>query len=274
MLICVLAIGCDSALPTTSPSKSVVTPTLHRWTGETGSIAGQINWSGVPPKAPMIETFRPVPGGRAERISRSAPNVPAVDPNNQGVADVLVYLREVSASAREWDQAPVTLELHDDRPMIRQGDAAARTIGLVRRGDGIAIVNRQDRFHAARARGAAFWTFTLPDADQPIQKRLDQPGIVELSSAAGYYWMHAYLFVCEHPYCAITDSKGRFEIKNVPPGDYELATWMPSWEVIRRERDPESTAVVRVAFSKHHEWRQPISVRPNETAQTTITVPQ
>jgi hypothetical protein len=249
-------------------------PTLHRWNGDTGGIAGQITWLGEPPKAPMIETFRPEPGGRAERISRPAPNVPAVDPKSHGVANVLVYIREVTQTARDWDHAPVTLELNDERPMIRQGAHGPCSMGLVRCGDDITVVNKQDRFHAARVRGAAFWTFTLPDADRPITKRLDQRGIVELSSAAGYYWMHAYLFVCEHPYCAVTNTTGEFEILKVPPGDYELVTWMPSWEVIRRERDPESTAVVRVAFSKHHEWRQRTAVRPNQTANVAITVPQ
>lgn len=222
----------------------------------------------------MIETFRPVPGGRAERISRAAPNVPAVDPKTRGVAGVLVYLKGITTSAREWDHPSVALELNDERPMIRQGDAGPQSLGLVRCGDEITIVNKQDRFHSARARGAAFWTFTLPDADKPITKRLDQPGIVELSSAAGYYWMHAYLFVSEHPYCAVTNAAGEFEIPNVPPGEYELVTWMPSWDVIRRERDPESTAVVRVAFSQHHEWRQRIAVRPTETATATISVPK
>jgi hypothetical protein len=200
--------------------------------------------------------------------------VPTVDSQSKGIRNVLVYLKGIATSARDWDHAPVTLALNDEHPMIHQGASGPTSIGLVHCGDDITIVNKQDRFHAARARGAAFWTFTLPDADKPITKRLDQPGIVELSSAAGYYWMHAYLFVSEHPYCAVTDSTGRFEIPNVPPGEYELVTWMPSWEVIRRERDPESTAVVRVVFAKHHEWQQPITVKPNETSTVAITVPQ
>jgi hypothetical protein len=135
-------------------------------------------------------------------------------------------------------------------------------------------VSKQDRFHAVRARGKAFWTFTLPDADRPLIKQLDESGIVELSSAAGYYWMHAYLFVSEHPYCAISDASGRFELPQVPPGDYELVAWMPSWDVIRRERDPESTAVVRMAFSPHHEWRRAVIVRAGAASNVVVTVPK
>jgi hypothetical protein len=85
--------------------------------------------------------------------------------------------------------------------------------------------------------------------------------------------MHAYLFVSDHPYCAITDADGHFEWPRVPPGEYELITWMPSWDVVRFERDPESTAVVRIDFGPHREWRQTVAVRPNETTTISRTVP-
>jgi hypothetical protein len=207
-------------------------------------------------------------------VSRSAPNVPAVDLQTGAVSGVLVYLKSAPGSARTWDHPPVTLELHDERPMVRQGDGALRNIGIVRRGDAITIVSKQDRFQSVRARGAAFWTMTLPDAERAISRRLDKPGIVELSSASGYYWMHGYLYVSEHPDCAVTDAAGQFTISGVPPGEFEVAAWLPSWEVARRERDPESTAVTRIAFGAHHEWRQSVTVRAGETAAVRFTVPQ
>jgi hypothetical protein len=73
--------------------------------------------------------------------------------------------------------------------------------------------------------------------------------------------MHGYLFVSDHPYCTLTDLAGRFELIDVPVGDYELVVWLPAWEVARRERDPESTAVTRIFFAPHHEWRKSIAVR-------------
>ena len=271
-LLILFIVGCDPIpLPDSQPA-SVAAPQVPRWSGPTGGVAGQVRWSGPRPAAVMIETYRPVPGGRAGRSSRPAPNIPKIDPAG-GIAGVLVYLDGVSSAARNGTTRLVGLELNDALPMVRQGDDPPRSIGLVHRGDAIAIVNKQDRFHAIRARGRAFWTFTLPDADRPLTKRLDQNGIVELSSAAGYYWMHAYLFVCEHPYCALTDAAGNFELPAVPPGDYRLVAWLPSWDVVRRERDPESTAVARIQFGPHHEWRRPVAVRANETTSVAVTVP-
>ena len=51
-------------------------------------------------------------------------------------------------------------------------------------------------------------------------------------------WMRAYLFVVEHPYFAVTDQNGRFEIKGLPPGEYELEAW--------HEEFGEREAIVKV----------------------------
>jgi len=38
-------------------------------------------------------------------------------------------------------------------------------------------------------------------------------------------WMSGYIFVLPHPYFAITDADGKFEIKNAPAGKYRLIMW-------------------------------------------------
>jgi hypothetical protein len=38
-------------------------------------------------------------------------------------------------------------------------------------------------------------------------------------------WMHAWIGVVDHPYFAVTNGDGKFEWKNVPPGDYTIAVW-------------------------------------------------
>ena len=267
-------LGCDDPLaPATDPPHRSEAP-LPRWAGATGDIAGRVIWAGPPIAPTVVETYRRARGARADRGARAAPNLPIIYRACGGLAGAIVSLRGVTATARDWDHPPASIELHDAEPMIRQGATPPRSVGLVQRGDPVQIVSRQNIFHAVRARGAAFWTFTLPDPDRPLVRRLDQPGIVELSSAAGYYWMHAYLLVSEHPYCAVTDSMGRFALPRVPPGDYELAVWLSAWHVVRRERDPESTAVTRIVFGPHHEWRQPVSVVANSATDATITVPR
>jgi len=38
-------------------------------------------------------------------------------------------------------------------------------------------------------------------------------------------WMKAYLWVLPHPYSAVTQQDGTFEITGLPPGEYEVKTW-------------------------------------------------
>lgn len=38
-------------------------------------------------------------------------------------------------------------------------------------------------------------------------------------------WMSAYIIVFDHPYFAVTDDKGNFEIKNVPAGAQKMVIW-------------------------------------------------
>jgi hypothetical protein len=38
-------------------------------------------------------------------------------------------------------------------------------------------------------------------------------------------WMQAYVGVVNHPYFAITGADGGFHLKDVPPGDYVVASW-------------------------------------------------
>ena len=38
-------------------------------------------------------------------------------------------------------------------------------------------------------------------------------------------WMNAYLGVLDHPYFAVTDNGGKFELKTLPPGTYTIEAW-------------------------------------------------
>ena len=37
--------------------------------------------------------------------------------------------------------------------------------------------------------------------------------------------MKAWVLVTDHPYYAITDKDGNYEIPNIPPGTYEVLCW-------------------------------------------------
>ncbi|HTK76344.1 MAG TPA: hypothetical protein VL371_13860 [Gemmataceae bacterium] len=245
-LLALVLAGCDAPPPQLPVDHAPDTPRRSSLHGPAYTLSGRVVWDGQPPALAQVNALRPKSGGGIIALSRPHPNVPRIDPATHGLAGAVVTLRGIDPSnAKPWDHPPVTIELHDERPLVRQGDAPPVNVGFVRRGDVVTMVSRQDRFHILRARGAAFWSLTFPDADRSRTRRLAAEGRVDLTSAAGDYWMHAYLFVSDHPYWTRTAADGRWELRDVPAGDYQVVVWLPSWRVTKVERDPESGGVSR-----------------------------
>jgi hypothetical protein len=262
ILIAFVIVGCDAA----TPPPSVAPPAIPHPPVSTphASLAGRVLFAGSPPPARTVNAFRMLPGPTINVLTRPAPNMPNVAPDG-GLAGAVVFLRGIDPeTARTWDRPPVTVEMHDERPMIRQGGGPPTSIGFVRRGDSISVVSRQPLFHVLRARGAAFWSITLPDPDRPRTRLLDQAGVVELSSGVNYYWMHGYVWVCEHPYFTTTDAIGHWELHGVPAGTYDLVAWLPNWRTERAERDPETTMVSRYVFCPPLEVMQRVTIHDGE----------
>jgi Carboxypeptidase regulatory-like domain len=54
---------------------------------------------------------------------------------------------------------------------------------------------------------------------------LADAGLIHINCNVRHTWMHAYVFVAEDPYHAVTGADGRFVIDEVPPGTYTLRVW-------------------------------------------------
>jgi len=206
-----------------------------------GLITGQVHWDSEPPKQETISAWLSAEGGTQVTV----PNPLVPDIQRGLVRGAIVFLRGVDArKARPWSHAPVAI-LQEEYQIRIQQDNETSPIGFVRRGDNIEMVSRQPVFHSLHLSGATFATIAFPDPDVVRKRRLDRRGLVELSSAAGYYWARAFVFVDDHPYFTRTDAEGRFRFDDVPQGEYEIVCWLPGWRAIRHTRDPESALISR-----------------------------
>jgi hypothetical protein len=233
-----------------------------------GSVCGRVTWSGVIPVVPLLEVWSLVqnPDGSREKSLQPNPNVPYVDDRSRGVSNAIVFLRGVDVQkSKKWSHAPVLVEQRQRRFCIRQGELDSQ-FGFVRRGDPIEMISRDAVFHSLHADGAAFFTIPFPDPHAPCSRVLNREGIVELTSAAGHYAMRAYLFVDDHPYYARTDWQGRFELQQVPAGQYEVAGWMANWQKSSQERDPETAIVSRLFLAAPVEKRRTLIVTAGATS--------
>ncbi len=266
-------LGCSDARPESPPVSSGTGEPGARFDATTlGAIAGRVTWSvDIPEVPPLTAPANPLIMQRdREKIPWPNPNAPIIDRATRGVKDAVVLLRGVDPQrARAWDHGPVRVVLRGQQFQVLQGEAEVRS-AVVRRGDSVEMVSEDPLFHSLHASGAAFFTYPFPDANRPRRRQLTEKGIVELTSACGFFWMRSYLFVDDTPYWTRTDAAGRFELKDVPPGSYEIVCWMPDWQVERHERDPESSEVVRVSFRTPWERSQQVEVSAKKTREVEI----
>ncbi|HZZ81878.1 MAG TPA: carboxypeptidase-like regulatory domain-containing protein [Gemmataceae bacterium] len=237
----------------------------------TGTIQGRVVWDGdVPVAEPMVVStiaFNPLLFKKP--VHCTLPHYPRVNSETHGVSDAVVFLRGVDPKvAKPWDHAEVSVEFQDRAMRIHQGKDVS-SVGFAKLGSTIDIVNRDAEYHLLRGRGAAFFTAPLQKPNEVSKRTLAKPGIVDLTSGAGYYWLHGHLFVAEHPYFVRTDAAGNFHLDQVPAGTYELVCWMPNYTVTRRERDPETSVLVRLIWAEAKEQVQTIQVRPGQAADAT-----
>jgi hypothetical protein len=64
-----------------------------------------------------------------------------------------------------------------------------------------------------------------------------------------HLWMHAYIFVMDHPFFSVSEDDGAYAIDGLPPGDYALETWHEKFGRQRKTVTVGSDDVVDVNFT-------------------------
>jgi len=238
-----------------------------------GTISGQVVWSGeIPDTAPFIYGI-PLADGNFDIRTIPNPNQPRVNATSRALAGAVVFLRSIDpAKAKLWDLPPARVELKDRDIRIVQGDATRR-VGFVRVGESMSMASAEPVFHILRARGATYFSLPFPEPNEPLSRTLDKPGVVELSSGAGYYWANAHLFVADHPYFAVIDHEGRFTLNQIPAGEVELVVWHPGWTIARQDRDPETGLVRRLTYGSPVEVKNAVRVIAGQSQSLKIAIP-
>lgn len=266
---CLLLAGSGCEPPPAEQEEAVPAPAATFDPATAGTVRGRVSWEGP---VPEITPFR-VHANRAYAIANQFvgyqpnPHAVKVDAATSGVPGAVVYLRGVDVTrARPWNHADVRVVMRSRTLSILPG-AERRIIGFVRRGAAVEFVNEDVTYHLLKARGASVFSLPFVRTDTVTRRQLDQAGLVELTAGAGQFWVRGYLFVDDHPYYALADSSGNFEIRNVPAGDYELVMWLPNWHIERVERDPEVGLVSRVIYRPPLEQVRKIRVEPGRSSE-------
>ena len=80
------------------------------------------------------------------------------------------------------------------------------------------------------------------------RKPLVAAGLVKIRCEV-HPWMAAYIMVTEHPYHAVSDVYGEYELRDVPPGVYQLKVWHESLGTQEKRIEVKPAAAQKVDFT-------------------------
>ena len=94
-------------------------------------------------------------------------------------------------------------------------------------GQPLDIVNDDSTLHNVHAMPTGNQEFNFPQQIKGMKNRktFTTREVMVPIKCDVHGWMKAYAGVMDHPYFAVTQGGGRFELKNVPPGTYTIEAW-------------------------------------------------
>ena len=123
--------------------------------------------------------------------------------------------------------------------------------------------------HTIHMDGAATYNLPFPFTNRAVSRTMQSPGLVNIKCNGGHAWMNAEIMVAPHPYYAVTDESGKFELTNVPPGEYEIVAWHEGWGLLRQQAAFDvltQRKIQRPVFNDPRIWQNRVTVDKNETA--------
>jgi hypothetical protein len=133
------------------------------------------------------------------------------------IENVVVYIEEIKAG-KAVPSEPVTLT------NLKCAFVPHVAVGF--KGDKFIEKNDDPIFHNIHTylNGKTMYNIGLPEKGSSVTKPLTKTGVIEVTCDS-HPWMHGYLYVSDHPYIAVTNAKGEFSLKNIPPGTYAIEAW-------------------------------------------------
>jgi plastocyanin len=194
-----------------------------------GSVKGQVIWDGVPPVPEKLKVDKDQ--GECEKHGPLMSQKYVVDPTTKGVRWVAVWLVDPKNSTKALQTAPALKEIKEKKISLDQPTCQFEPhLMFLRQGQSLSVKNTAKMPHNIKIDGGN----TNPNLNQIVA-----PGSILPVGASGFKasmtpvslsctihgWMKGYLIVVNHPYYAVTDAQGNFEIKDAPAGTWNLVVW-------------------------------------------------
>lgn len=105
------------------------------------------------------------------------------------------------------------------------------TVVAIMTGETVDFPNNDKSWHNVYSKGGANdFDLGLYASGKTRSKKFDKPGVSRILCNA-HPNMEAFVVVKDHPFFSTTDSRGNYEIKNVPLGKVRVEIWYPNLDV-------------------------------------------
>jgi Polysaccharide lyase family 4, domain II len=191
-----------------------------------GTITGRVMFAGPIPHLPPIAITK----DQDVCGTAASPQMLLVSVENRGVKDTIIALEGITQG-----KAP---RAHKSTLDNRKCEMVPR-VQAVMVGTEMVIQNSDPFLHTTRGRLPDFkqaFNLVFPRNTSAKDQKIRFPGMIAVTCDTHAH-MRAYILSYEHPYFAVTDVDGRFEIDQVPPGSYTLKAWHEGWRTLAYDQD-------------------------------------
>ena len=234
---------------------------------ETGTISGTVKWSGPLPRIAAFPIDKdPQICDPDSHKTRDLERL-IVGPQN-GVANTVVFLKDISRGK--------AMDIPEPRRSLDQKQCRYEPhILLVPENGPLQLKSSDAVLHTVHMDGAASYNLPFPFIDRPVTRTMPAAGLVNVRCNGGHSWMNAEIMVVSHPYYAVTDESGKFELTDVPPGQYQIVAWHEGWDRAGKEQVYDVLSqhkVDRPLFTEPKTWEKSVTVTPSNTSVVNFAI--
>jgi plastocyanin len=176
-----------------------------------GTISGTVKYSGTAPAPKPVEVTKDKEVcGLHQHFQEDL-----VVGSDGGIANAVVIVKGAKGEAKPGD---VTFD--------QKGCDYVPHVLAFPAGSTVKIVNSDGILHNIHTYSTANPSFNMaqPKFKKVIEQKVEKPEVIKVTCDA-HGWMHGWWVATDTPYFAVTDDKGNYSIKDVPPGDYTVEVW-------------------------------------------------
>ncbi len=206
-----------------------------------GTIRGRVHLTGKLPGNPVIRMGTDPKCNQINKGKRVVQEIVVSDINGN-LANVFVRLQGA------FPQTPVPRE-----PVVidQRGCVYAPRVAGVRVGQTVQIRNDDPLSHNVHSVGTRNKAFNVNQARAGLVHEFKpaEEEVMLLLRCDIHNWMTAYLGVVTHPYFAVSNTAGTFEVSRVPAGTYTIQTWHERYGVLSKPVTVKAGATVTLDFA-------------------------